>query len=214
MTDELEFSVGEVAAMLGMTPSTIRVWERRYQAVEPRRTVGGRRRYTIDDVSELHRIKVLVAAGGRSVKLAVLEAHGSAPAAPAAVAPSAAPPERPALPWKAVADQLPSLVLFLSRDGRVLDANQSLAETFGMSLDDLAGVRFTDFVHPHDRAKAVKLYATPLRERHGWELNLRTAPPRTCSFDSRLVGYPQGEVIMLIGRAVECAASEADSPSR
>jgi PAS domain-containing protein len=213
MTNELDFTIGEVAAMLGMAPATIRAWERRYQAAEPRRSAAGRRRYTIDDITELHRVKALIASGRRSVRLAVLEAQGSAPPHPfpvRSVVPSGGSP----LPWKAVVDAIPGVVLFLSSEGRILDVNRSAAETFGVSSGGLTvGPRFVDLVHSHDRGKAVKLYSPPLQERRAWEVNMRTTPPRTYSFDSRLIGGPEGVVILLMGRTVECADPEAVVPS-
>jgi PAS domain-containing protein len=203
MNSELEFSIGEVAAMLGMTPSTIRVWERRYGVLQPRRTGGGRRRYTVDDVAELHRIKVLLAAGRRSVKLAVLEGHGSVPALPP-VAPAPEAAEISGMPWRAAADALPSLVVFLATTGQVIDVNVAAAEAFARSVADLSQVRFVDLVQPQDRAKAVKLYAPPLVERRGWELNLQTRPPRTYAIDSSIVASGMDRLVMLIASEADC----------
>lgn len=203
MNSELEFSIGEVAAMLGMTPSTIRVWERRYGALQPRRTGGGRRRYTVDDVAELHRIKALLASGQRSVRLAVLEAHGSVPT-PAPAAPVAQPLQSSVVPWRAAADALPSLVVFLATSGTVVDANAAAAAAFTKSVADLTQLRLVDLVQPQDRAKAVKLYAAPLVERRGWELNLRSHPPRTYVLDSLIVVGDTSRLVMLIGAEVGC----------
>lgn len=54
---EATYSMNSVARMTGLTPDTIRVWERRYKAVEPARTQGGTRRYTAQDVQRLVLIK-------------------------------------------------------------------------------------------------------------------------------------------------------------
>ena len=59
MTD-LTFSIGEVAAMLGISPHTIRAWERRHLMVTPTRTASGQRRYSSDDVDLLRLASELV----------------------------------------------------------------------------------------------------------------------------------------------------------
>lgn len=209
MSSELEFSVGEVAAMLGMTPSAIRVWERRHQAVAPRRTPGGQRRYSVDDVAELHRIKSLVASGGRSVRLATLESRGVGPPPSTGATPAGEPSTTSEVTWKAVADHIPLLVIFVTTDGRVVDVNRAVVDAFGAVAGDLSERRFADLVEPHDRAKAVRLYSATPVERRGWELNLNTSPPGTYTFDSWLVGEPTGTTIVLIGHAVECAEAES-----
>ena len=206
MNGALEFAIGEVAAMLGMTPATVRVWERRYGALQPRRTGGGRRRYTVDDIAELHRIKVLLASGRRSVKLAVLEAHGSVPTPPPAAS-AAELKESSHVPWRAAADALSSLVIFVATTGRILDGNVAAAEVFARSIPGLTRLRFVDLVQPPDRAKAVKLYAAQLVERSGWELNLRVRPAGTYSFDSTIVVGDSGRLLMLIGTEAGCADS-------
>lgn len=57
------YPVKAVARMTGLTPETLRAWERRYQAVTPSRDAGGRRTYTPDDVERLRVFKALVDAG-------------------------------------------------------------------------------------------------------------------------------------------------------
>lgn len=215
MTDDLDFAIGEVATMLAMTPATIRACERRYQAIDPRRTAGGQRRYSVDDIAELHRIKALVASG-RSVRLAALEQQGLNAEPLPVVAPTltAAPAAVSGEAWKAVADVLPLLVLFLTPSGRVADANAAVIEAFHTSREALLGTSFATLVHAYDRSKAVKLYTTPLTRRRGWELNLRIVPPRTCAFDSWLVSEGSETLIILVGRVVECAAPDPPRPPK
>lgn len=57
------YPVKAVARLTGLTPETLRAWERRYQAVAPARDAGGRRAYTAADVERLRAFKALVDAG-------------------------------------------------------------------------------------------------------------------------------------------------------
>lgn len=47
------WSVGEVAGLLGVSPSTVRMWGTRYGLNASARSEGGHRRYTADDVARL-----------------------------------------------------------------------------------------------------------------------------------------------------------------
>jgi DNA-binding transcriptional MerR regulator/methylmalonyl-CoA mutase cobalamin-binding subunit len=55
-----------VARRTGLTPDVIRVWERRYGAVEPRRTETNRRLYSDEDVERLRLLR-LATLGGRRI---------------------------------------------------------------------------------------------------------------------------------------------------
>ena len=59
-TDKQLYRIGAVSKLTGISPDTLRVWERRYQLVQPGRTDKGGRLYTRDDVSLLVKIKSLV----------------------------------------------------------------------------------------------------------------------------------------------------------
>ena len=65
--------------MLGMTAHTIRAWERRFAAVSPMRTHSGQRRYRLEDVETLKRVKDLASSRGLSLRIAVAEALGELP---------------------------------------------------------------------------------------------------------------------------------------
>ena len=56
-------SIGKVSKLTGLAPDTIRVWERRYSAVEPSRTEGGSRRYSAADVARLRLLSRAIEAG-------------------------------------------------------------------------------------------------------------------------------------------------------
>ena len=55
--------VGEVAARLGVSPSTVRMWGERYGLVASTRSPGGHRRYTVEDVERLQRLHDAVITG-------------------------------------------------------------------------------------------------------------------------------------------------------
>jgi len=57
-----------VAQRTGLTPATIRAWERRYAAVAPSRSDGGQRVYSDQDVKRLITLRDLTK-GGRSISV-------------------------------------------------------------------------------------------------------------------------------------------------
>lgn len=57
------YRIGAVARLTGISPDTLRIWERRYDIVEPERTPKGGRLYTQQDVTRLTMIKTLVDQG-------------------------------------------------------------------------------------------------------------------------------------------------------
>ncbi|MGM1059385.1 MerR family transcriptional regulator [Saccharothrix sp. Mg75] len=77
-----QWSPGAVARMLGVSPTTLRTWDRRYGLGPSSREEGRHRRYSGEDVSRLRRMLELTG-------------QGMAPAAAAASALGTAPPERP-----------------------------------------------------------------------------------------------------------------------
>jgi DNA-binding transcriptional MerR regulator len=64
------YGIGAVAKITGLTDHTIRVWERRYQAVVARRTDSGRRIYSAADVEKLGLLKQLTDRGIAISKIA------------------------------------------------------------------------------------------------------------------------------------------------
>jgi anti-sigma regulatory factor (Ser/Thr protein kinase) len=58
--------IGAVARELGVTPSTLRTWERRYQLVVPRRGPHGQRLYDPDQIVVLRRVLAQVHRGRRA----------------------------------------------------------------------------------------------------------------------------------------------------
>ncbi len=60
---EANYRIGAVSRLTGIPTDTLRMWERRYNVVEPHRGEGGNRLYTRDDITKLAMIKRLVDAG-------------------------------------------------------------------------------------------------------------------------------------------------------
>ena len=56
-TRAADFRIGEVAALVGLSPATIRAWERRHGIVAPGRSRFQHRRYSSDDVETLRRVQ-------------------------------------------------------------------------------------------------------------------------------------------------------------
>ncbi len=62
-THEPRHPIRVVAQRTGLTPATLRAWERRYQVVDPARSEGGQRLYSDRDVERLRRLHALTEAG-------------------------------------------------------------------------------------------------------------------------------------------------------
>ena len=60
---EKTFGIGAVARLTGLTDHTIRVWERRYEAIVAERAANGRRVYTGADIEKLKLLKMLTDQG-------------------------------------------------------------------------------------------------------------------------------------------------------
>ena len=69
--DDVEtHTVGEVAARLGVAPTTVRMWGERYGLTASERSAGGHRRFTAEDVDLLERFHQAVIAGESPVAAA------------------------------------------------------------------------------------------------------------------------------------------------
>jgi len=107
-----------VARRTGLTPATIRAWERRYDVLEPERSEGGQRLYSDQDVDRLDTLRQLTD-GGRSIssvaRLPAEEAKALLLEDRAAAVPvHAAPPGASLQAW---IDQAYDLVRSLDDDG-------------------------------------------------------------------------------------------------
>jgi PAS domain-containing protein len=197
------FSIGEVAAMVGMSPHTIRAWERRYRVVSPGRTQSNQRRYTSEDLETLIRVKQAVTARPLSLRLAAVEqADGIVPEALVSQPEVDEPPPSDYEPdlWRLAADVLPNLMLLLDTRGRIVDTNIAVVRATGILRSRLRGFRFAEMVDPHDRARAVKVYRSPGPERRGWALNLKAAKlVGFFAFDFQTVALGAHRLIVAVG---------------
>lgn len=67
------FRIGELARRVGVSAGALRAWERRYSLLEPRRTAGGYRLYSLDDerrVAEMLRLRGAGLATAEAARLA------------------------------------------------------------------------------------------------------------------------------------------------
>jgi MerR family transcriptional regulator, light-induced transcriptional regulator len=81
MTDTVGFSVGTVARRLGVAPSTLRTWNRRYGIGARELSPGKHRRYTAEDITRLEHMQKLILRGAAPADAA--RAARTAPVAPA-----------------------------------------------------------------------------------------------------------------------------------
>jgi DNA-binding transcriptional MerR regulator len=218
MTALAEFTIGEVAAMIGFSPHTIRAWERRHKILKPHRTPSNQRRYSVEDIELLREVINGVVVRGLTLKVAVRAAQGAVTVPSIEDGPTAAVARAEAalvqdeadvdVPWRAVADFMPELIAVLDEDGCVVDANVALASAAGRLREQLRGVRFVDFADPYDRAKAVTAFRPPLLRRKGWELNLRLpgGGGGLFSFDCLPIRFGERPLLIVLGRAVGTSA--------
>ena len=54
--DNINFSINQVAKMIGVVPATIRNWEK-YGLIEAKRSSNNYRRFSLDDINTLKKIK-------------------------------------------------------------------------------------------------------------------------------------------------------------
>lgn len=88
------YNIGAVTRMTGIPRERIRIWERRYAAVVPRRDAANNRLYSQDDVDRLVRIRRLVDAGhaiGQVARLDLAELEARQAAAALTPGPALAP---------------------------------------------------------------------------------------------------------------------------
>lgn len=80
----MSYRIKSVARLTGISPATLRAWERRYQLISPDRTASGYRVYDDADVRMLIQVKSLVDRGFKAGEAIALVRRGAAgaPAAP------------------------------------------------------------------------------------------------------------------------------------
>lgn len=78
----MSYRIKTVAALTGISPTTLRAWERRYDLVVPQRTDSGYRVYSESDIAVLSQIKTLVDKGFKAGEAIDLIRRGVAQLAP------------------------------------------------------------------------------------------------------------------------------------
>lgn len=210
------YTIGEVAAIIGVSTHTIRAWERRHGIVQPVRTRARQRRYRAEDVQTLRDVKRAVDQNGLSLRLAFQSVTGSRVIEARPRRGGTQRPEPLAAAgttdvWRRVADVLPQLILLIDANGRIVEANIAAARTLGVVVQQLRGRMFADLVDPFDRAKAVLLYRPRPRTVTGWELNLMTeAGTRLYTFQSWSVRR-HGDVFLALVASELFAAPETEA---
>lgn len=71
--EEKGYRIGAIASLTGITPDALRVWEKRYGLIQPKRTTTGNRIYSEEDLTRLSLIKNLLDAGDSISKLVSLD---------------------------------------------------------------------------------------------------------------------------------------------
>jgi DNA-binding transcriptional MerR regulator len=97
---KIYYRIGEVAGIVGVEPHVLRYWETEFRSVRPQKSAKGQRVYTRNHIETLLKVKDLlyghrftIAGARRKLRQGGVEPAGQEAAAPALVAPVAAPAE-------------------------------------------------------------------------------------------------------------------------
>ena len=66
--NKMYYSISEVSAMLDISASTLRYWEKELPSVSPRKSQGGTRKYSAADIEELRMVHRLVKEEGHTIE--------------------------------------------------------------------------------------------------------------------------------------------------
>jgi DNA-binding transcriptional MerR regulator len=136
------FSIGEAAAMVGVSTHVIRSWERRLSLGLNHRTTTNQRRYRIEDVQRFVAIKRLHESSGLPLVEAAARALNGVQ--PRGVAEDSAQSESPSVErlWASLIETLPELLIVVDDVGRIVAANglarSALTVKVGSGLSSLA----------------------------------------------------------------------------
>ena len=64
------YKIKDIAEFVDESPSTLRYWEREFEALNPKRGGRGRRLYTADDIETIRKIKFLLRTKGMHISSA------------------------------------------------------------------------------------------------------------------------------------------------
>src|SRR3954449_10269920 len=82
------FRIGQLSARTGVPAERLRKWETRYALLEPRRTGGGFRIYSLNDEQRVRLMERHLARGHAASEAAVLAKEGVVAPSPARLAPA------------------------------------------------------------------------------------------------------------------------------
>ena len=180
-----DLSIGEVAAIVGVQPHTLRAWERRYGIVRPRRSPRNQRRYTVEDVELLIRLKAGIGGGTGSIRQAA-EMPSARQRSPRGEVGEHDDDGGEGSVWRSALDLVPIVVLLLDGRGRIVDANGTAARAMGLTRHELRGRHLRDLVVPDDRARAGAVCRAPMAQRSDYPLAIMAADgPLSLRFDCR-----------------------------
>jgi DNA-binding transcriptional MerR regulator len=133
------FSIGEAAAIVGVSTHVLRSWERRLSLALNHRTRSNQRRYWLEDVQRFAAIRKLHVAQG----LPLIESAARALNARADAWSEATRPEPAGMLdfWARLLDSLPAILLVLDEAGKVISANAVARAKLNVRL----GASFTRF---------------------------------------------------------------------
>jgi len=169
------YRIGAVSKLTGISPDSLRIWERRYEAVVPQRTPSGGRLYSAEDVARLRLMKMLVDAGDSIGTVAMLS-HEDLEARAERARPVAAPmvsegPCRVSIVGDALALKVESArdtlreIELVTRFKNLEDFRSAVADTDAdmviidqPTLQDEAVVEISDLLARSDARHAVILY--------------------------------------------------------
>lgn len=226
-------SIGDLSASSGISPHTLRAWERRYGRPAALRLPSGHRRYAESDVAWLRLVHELIAYGHRPSRLLALEPPALATLAEQARAARAEDPR--ILEWleafrsagvaelrgrvRALIEELGPLAAvretiagFVERVGREwADGKLSIAQEHAITevLEDLLRVERTriEGARPAAAARARLVLATLSGERHGLGLQMAALVLASAGGTPLLLGVdlPAEEIVRAARRAEPCA---------
>ena len=133
------FSIGEAAAIVGVSTHVIRSWERRLSIGLNHRTRSNQRRYWLEDVQRFAAIRKLHVVGG--LPLVESAARALSARSEASTDSPRVEPSRMKDYWARLIDILPSLLLVLDETGKVMTANATARAKLNVRM----GSSFTRF---------------------------------------------------------------------
>lgn len=148
----MSFTIGELEKLTGFSTTLIRVWERRFEFMQPERLDNGHRRYNPEDLSVLMNVRALLDQGMRIGDIArmgreeLARSDAGAPSARVTGTSLVSAPDEdcldgshPEVAWS-VLEALPCAVLVTDKRGLVRWVNRGVAMLCGYDLADLHGL--------------------------------------------------------------------------